>query len=95
MVVSSGVACSRENQNIADWLSDMRQTRTNMLIEKMEYAKKSGELPSSVNAIAFADLCSTIIHGFSVQTRDGVDEKRLNDVVDLVMQNFDRCCVVC
>lgn len=89
MVVSSAVNYSQNHHNIAQWLTDMRNERTDLIKSYLKQAKCDGTIVPNFNETAFADFCCTALCGFSVQARDGVDTKRLNAIVDLIMKAYD------
>ena len=89
MVVSSAANYTQDHQNIAQWLTDMRNERTDLIKAYLKQAKNDGTISPQFNETAFADFCCTALCGFSVQARDGVDTKRLNAIVDLIMKAYD------
>ena len=77
MVVSSAVNCTPENDAVGKWLQEHRRQRTQSIVRRFQKAIAEGELPDESNAQVLGDLCATILHGISVQARDGVSAKRL------------------
>lgn len=89
MVVSAATNCAPENAAIGAWLSEHRRARTQSLIERLRQAKHAGEIPDDVDEVALGDCCATMLHGLSVQARDGVGAVRLNAMVDAFLAAFD------
>lgn len=89
MVVSAGTNCTRENAAVGAWLSEHRKARTQSIIDRLREAKHSGEIADHVDEAALGDCCATMLHGVSVQARDGVDADRLNAMVDAFLAAFD------
>lgn len=76
MVVTAATNCSLENNRIAHWLSGLRRARTALLVTRFKVAVRRGEL-RNCNPQSLADLCASVLHGVSVQARDGVPRLRL------------------
>ncbi|MFB4250857.1 TetR/AcrR family transcriptional regulator [Pseudomonas idahonensis] len=89
MVVSSAVNCSSDNDSVREWLAEHRRARTASIIQRLEAAVQSGELPAHTDATSLGDYYSTVLHGLSVQARDGVPQARLLKGVALAMTVFE------
>jgi AcrR family transcriptional regulator len=92
MVVSAATNCTQEHAAIGAWLSEHRKARTQSIIDRLRSAKRSGEIPEHVDEAALGDVCATMLHGLSVQARDGVGSERLNAMVDAFLAAFDLMC---
>lgn len=90
MVVASAVNCSSDNDSVREWLAEHRRARTASIIQRLEAAQQAGELPGHSDATSLGDYYSTVLHGLSVQARDGVSAARLLQGVALAMQVFGR-----
>lgn len=77
MVVSAATNCAAENDGAREFLADYRRRRTASLVERLERAVTEGELRPDTDAQALGDYYATVLHGLSVQARDGVSRKRL------------------
>lgn len=77
MVVSAATNCAAENDGVREFLADYRRRRTASLVERLERAVAEGELQPGTDAQVLGDYYATVLHGFSVQARDGVSRKRL------------------
>jgi AcrR family transcriptional regulator len=91
MVVSAAANCAAENDGIRDWLAELRRLRTASIVERLERAVKDGELPSKIDAGALGDHYAALLHGLSVQARDGVPKARLMAMIPAAMCAFDAC----
>nr|WP_323748773.1 TetR/AcrR family transcriptional regulator [Chelatococcus asaccharovorans] len=89
MVVSAATNCAPENAALGAWLADHRRARTQSLIDRLRQAKQAGELPASFDEVAIGDCCATLLHGLSVQARDGVSRRRLDAMVSVFLHAFD------
>ena len=85
MVVSAATNCASENEGVRDWLVEYRRRRTASLIERLERAVAEGELKPEINPRALGDYYTTVLHGLSVQARDGVPKKRLLSMINIAM----------
>lgn len=78
-----------ENAALGAWLSEHRKARTQSIIDRLRQAKHTGEIEEHVDEAALGDCCATMLHGLSVQARDGVGADRLNAMVDAFLAAFD------
>lgn len=85
MVVSAATNCAAENDGVREFLADYRRRRTASLVERLERAVTQGELRPETDAQALGDYYATVLHGFSVQARDGVSQKRLMATIPTAM----------
>ena len=89
MVVSAATNCAVENDRVQEWLAQHRRARTVSIVERLNEAVQYGELKPDTDAEALGDYYATLLHGLSVQARDGVPNKRLHDLVTVAMQALD------
>ena len=85
MVVSAATNCAAENDNVREFLADYRRRRTASLVERLERAVAEVELRPDTDAQALGDYYATVLHGLSVQARDGVSRKRLLATIPTAM----------
>jgi AcrR family transcriptional regulator len=86
MVVSAATNCASENAAIAASLAQLRRARTASLVERLLTAVRDGELPAGTDARALGDFYATLLHGLSVQARDGVPKARLHAMIAEAMK---------
>lgn len=89
LVVSAATNCTAENDGVLDWLAEHRRQRTRSIIDRLQAAKDSGELRADVDVAALGDYYATLLHGLSVQARDGVSRTRLLAMIDPAMAALD------
>lgn len=89
MVVSAATNCAPENAAVGAWLAEHRRARTQSIIDRLQQAKRTGEIPRHVDVAAIGDCCAALLHGLSVQARDGIDRHRLDAMVDAFVAAFD------
>ena len=90
MIVSAATNCASENQGIREWLSELRRRRTASLVARLEQAVADGELAPETDAQALSDYFATVLHGLSVQARDGVGKDRLLAALPAAMHAFSQ-----
>ncbi|CAI1728909.1 TetR/AcrR family transcriptional regulator [Serratia quinivorans] len=89
MVVSSAASVSDENSGIKDWLAEHRLQRTQGMIDRLQTAVATRELPPETDADALGDYFAAFLHGLSVQARDGVSRARLEAAVKIALSALD------
>jgi len=85
MVVSAATNCSNENDQVREWLAEHRRERTAMIVKHLKKSVRNDELRKNTDAQALGDLCASVLHGVSVQARDGVSRERLLSVIPPLM----------
>jgi AcrR family transcriptional regulator len=89
MVVTAATNCANDNDGLREWLAELRRQRTNSLVQRFERAAAEGELSPDTDAQALGDHFATIVHGLSVQARDGVSQERLMATIPLAIGLLD------
>jgi AcrR family transcriptional regulator len=77
MVVGAATNCASENDAVRDWLEEHRKQRTESITARLRSAMAAGELPPDTDVRAIGDAFAALLHGLSVQARDGVSRRRL------------------
>lgn len=85
MVVSSATNCASENGGIRTWLEEHRRHRTTSIVKRLKKAVQEGELSNDIDPQQTGDLCAALLHGLSVQARDGVSRERLLSIIPSVV----------
>jgi AcrR family transcriptional regulator len=86
MVVSAATNCTVENDALREWLAERRRQQTALIIERLAQGIRDGDLKADTDAAVLGDFLATVMHGLSVQARDGVSRKRLMRVADHALQ---------
>jgi AcrR family transcriptional regulator len=89
MVVSAATNCSAENDAVMAWLAKHRRARTASLIARLRRAVKDGELPPQTDVEMLGDCFAALLHGLSVQARDGVPKRRLLALIPPALRLLD------
>ena len=77
MVVSAATNYAAENEDVMAWLTTHRKARTQGIIDRLDSARRAGELKAGTDVQALGDFYAVVLHGLSVQARDGVSKARL------------------
>jgi AcrR family transcriptional regulator len=85
MVVTAATNCAVENEQMRDWLAELRRKQTALISGRLRQALRDGELMPGTDTQALGDYLSTVLHGLSVQACDGVPRKRLHALSDLAL----------
>lgn len=85
MVVLSAINCTEQNRGARDFLAALRRNNLEML--KVRLREKLGE---EADVDALVQFYGTILHGMSIQARDGADLADLQAVVDMAMTAWPR-----
>ena len=89
MVVLGATNCSRSNKNIQSFLRDMRLQATKLIRQRIERGVKEGDVPANADVSGLASFYTTILHGLSIQARDGASRRTLAAAVDMAMKAWD------
>ena len=89
MVVSAATNYAAENEGVMAWLTTHRKARTQGIIDRLESAVQSGELKPGTDVQALGDYYAVVLHGLSVQARDGVGKARLLAIIPPALGALD------
>jgi AcrR family transcriptional regulator len=81
MIVSAATSCASADDGLRDWLQNQRRRRTDAIKQRLVAAIAAGELPADLDARAVGDALAALLHGLSVQARDGVPRRRLVNLI--------------
>ena len=81
MVVSAATNYAADNKAVMRWLSSHRKARTQSIIDRLDAAHRDGALEPGTDVQALGDFYAALLHGLSVQARDGVSKARLQALV--------------
>ena len=90
LIVLSATTCTPSSTGIRDLLTNLRDQDRHAVRMRLERAVTEGELPGSVDTAALAAFVLTVLHGLSIQARDGASADALDAVVDLSMLAWDQ-----
>jgi len=85
LLVLSTINCTAENRSIQDYLSSLRkQTRVD-IEARLRRGQREGDIAKNAPIKAIAAFYTTVLHGLSIQARDGGSRKTLTEVVNTSM----------
>ncbi|WP_343039481.1 TetR/AcrR family transcriptional regulator [Microvirga makkahensis] len=90
MIALGATHCAPENERVRLELKEMRRTLRDTLRLKFETAVAEGLLPRDSDTGSLATYFATVVHGISIQARDGATRKELGAVVLHALAAFDR-----
>ncbi|MGC0151448.1 TetR/AcrR family transcriptional regulator [Chromobacterium vaccinii] len=89
LVVSAATSGALESDQVIAWLASHRRQRTQSIIDLLAAALRRGELKPDTDVAALGDLYATLLHGVSIQARDGVGAERLRAMLIPAMTALD------
>jgi AcrR family transcriptional regulator len=82
MRVISSVTCGVEDESIRADLMDRRQSSQRAICERMERAKKEGDLPPDSDVDGLCAYLVAILQGIAIQGSSGASKPQLESLVD-------------
>jgi len=89
LIVLSATTYTPNSTGIRDLLADLRDRDRKALRIRLHRAVAEDELPASVDTAALAAFVITVLHGLSIQARDGASTDALSAAVDVAMLAWD------
>ncbi|MGV0781925.1 TetR/AcrR family transcriptional regulator [Mycolicibacterium sp. XJ775] len=89
LIVLAGIAYSTETETLRDLLKRYRDEDRAQLQARIRAAVADGELPADVDPQRLASFLITVLHGLSIQARDGTSRAGMDAAVDLAMLAWD------
>jgi len=86
MIVRSSLSCGAATDAIKRELTEKRATGEAMLRERLQQARRSGEMPAGLDPAAFARYIMTVMEGMSVRAASGASRKELREIATLTMR---------
>jgi AcrR family transcriptional regulator len=89
MIVLSSLIGAAENEGIRRFLADARADGEAALRRRIERGVADGDVPAAADARRIAAYYATVLHGLSVQARDGAATEALDAIVDCAMTSWE------
>lgn len=89
MIVLAATSYTPTSAPLRDLLADLRECDRHDLRRRLDRGIVDDELPPHTDTAALATFAVTLLHGLSVQARDGASADGLNTVVDNAMRCWD------
>ncbi len=88
LVVLGSLNGSPSSKAVQDHLKEIRLQTPALIQERLERGVAEGELPAGIDTRGIADFYTTVLHGLSIQARDGMSHKTLTAVVDCALASW-------
>jgi AcrR family transcriptional regulator len=85
LFVSAALATSPQAQDIADELKAWRQRTEAAIAERLAKGQAAGDVPANLAAADLAKYITSIMHGMSIQARDGASVAELNSLAETAL----------
>jgi AcrR family transcriptional regulator len=88
LLVKGALSCSDTTNAIRKELTLRRTAGEVAIRERLERAKKSGELPADINPADFARYIATVLEGMAVQAAGGASHRELLRVAKMALRTW-------
>lgn len=89
MIVLAAALGAPERRSVRDHVARLRCAMADTLRRRLERAIADGDLPRRAQPARIAAFYTTVMHGLSIQARDGASRKALHAIVDTAMASWD------
>ncbi|BDI30209.1 TetR family transcriptional regulator [Capsulimonas corticalis] len=89
LIVLGTMNCSPASKGAQEHLLVLRRRTQDIIRERLERGIAEGDVPASANVSAMTSFYTTVLHGLSIQARDGDSRATLTDVADCAMSAWD------
>ena len=87
-LINSFLSCSETNDSLKQALLTRRGDKELMLFERIETARKEGDISGEANPEALTHFLGTVLYGMSAQATKGMTANELRQVAELALQCF-------
>ncbi len=89
-LVSLGIMnCTRASRGTQLHLRNLRRQTEVVILERLQRGVTAGDVPRGVDVAALASFYATIVHGLSIQARDGASSEALQRTAKCAMAAWD------
>jgi AcrR family transcriptional regulator len=89
LLVQGALACSPSSNEVQQRLHEERLEGQRMLVKRLKAGVAAGDVPARADITAVASFYTTLIHGISIQAKDGASRASLMAAVDCAMAAWD------
>lgn len=82
LIVLSAINVGKESKTIQEGLRAIRLQTARAIEARLKQGQKDGDVPKDARVNQLAEFYTTLLHGLSIQARDGVPLRTLKSVVD-------------
>jgi AcrR family transcriptional regulator len=90
LLVQGGLAVGREDESVRRELVARRQANEAAIRERMQRAKKQGDLPAGADPVALARYIATVSQGMAVQAASGVRRDQLREIARTALRAWPK-----
>lgn len=94
MVTLAATTGPTGNEEVRRFLAACRWEDVDDLRQRIERGMAEADVPAGADAAMLARFVAAVMHGMSLQARDGADQAALEQVADAAMAAWDRLCPV-
>ena len=88
MLVRSALTCSEAEEAIHQELTARRTEGEVKLRQRLQKAKKNGEIPAELDPADYARYIMTLLEGMSMRAAAGATRKELHKVADMALRSW-------
>lgn len=88
LVVLGTTNCTVENQHVHDYLRSLRTQTVSAILSRLERGRTEGDVSQTAPLSALAAYYATVLHGLSIQAKDGASANTLTEVVACTMASW-------
>ncbi|MEU3274849.1 TetR/AcrR family transcriptional regulator [Saccharomonospora sp. NPDC006951] len=89
MVALSAMNLGAGHEEVGGKLAERRKHDLSKIEARIERGIEEGDLPASLDASVAGAYVQTVLHGLSIQSRDGCSHDRAHAIVDVAMRGWD------
>jgi AcrR family transcriptional regulator len=89
LLVQGALACSPSSSEVQQFLHEERVEGHRALLRRLKAGVAAGDVPAGANLTAIASFYTAMIHGISIQAKDGASRTSLMGAVDFAMAAWD------
>jgi AcrR family transcriptional regulator len=89
LLVQGAIACSSSSDDVQRYLAKLRLETHRTVTKRLKVGLAAGDLPAGTDIAALASFYTTLIHGLSIQARDGASRASMQAAVDCAMAAWD------
>ncbi len=89
LLVLSTIHCTLKNKNVQEHLSSVRKQTLTGIEARLRRGQREGDVLETAPIAAIAGFYTTVLHGLSIQAKDGASHKALTQVVNCAMSVWD------
>ncbi len=90
LLVLSTINYTAENKGVQQHLSSLREQTLTSIEDRLRRGQREGDVSNTAVIPAIAGFYTTVLHGLSIQARDGASRHALTQIVDCSMAAWNQ-----